>query len=202
MTKWTYLIAAAFLCTAALTACSTSNSAGAAPSQGNMAAQGSQDSMDSSDSQGSMDAQASQDNMDAQASQDNMDAQASQGSMDAQASQGNMDAQTAQGESVYHKISAEEAKAMMDKGGVTVVDVRREDEYAAGHIPGSILVPNEGIRDTQPEELPDLDAVLLVHCRTGVRSKQASDKLLEIGYKNVYDFGGIVDWPYETVTED
>lgn len=193
MTKWTYLIAAAFICTAALTACSTSNSAGAAPGQGNMAAQGSQDSMDSNDSKGSMDAQASQ---------DNMDAQASRGSMDAQASQGNMDAQTAQGESVYHKISAEEAKAMMDKGGVTVVDVRREDEYAAGHIPGSILVPNEGIRDTQPEELPDLDAVLLVHCRTGVRSKQASDKLLEIGYKNVYDFGGIVDWPYETVTED
>ncbi len=192
MTKWTYLIAAVFLCTAALTACSTSNSAGAAPGQGNMAAQDSQDSMDSNDSQGSMDAQASQ---------DNMDAQASQGSMDAQASQDNMDAQTTQGESVYHKISAEEAKTMMDKGGVTVVDVRREDEYAAGHIPGSILVPNEGIRDTQPEELPDLDAVLLVHCRTGV-SKQASDKLLEIGYKNVYDFGGIVDWPYETVTED
>ncbi|MEQ2425604.1 rhodanese-like domain-containing protein [Enterocloster hominis (ex Hitch et al. 2024)] len=184
MTKWTYLIAAVFLCTAALTACSTSNNAGAAPGQGNMAAQGSQDSMDSNDSQGSMDAQASQEDM------------------DAQASQGNMDAQTTQGESVYHKISAEEAKTMMDKGGVTVVDVRREDEYAAGHIPGSILVPNEGIRDTQPEELPDLDAVLLVHCRTGVRSKQASDKLLEIGYKNVYDFGGIVDWPYETVTED
>lgn len=193
MTKWTYLIAAAFICTAALTACSTANSAGATPGQGNMAAQGSQDSMDSNDSQGSMDAQASQ---------EDMDAQASQGSMDAQTSQGNMDAQTTQGESVYHKISAEEAKAMMDKGGVTVVDVRREDEYAAGHIPGSILVPNEGIRDTQPEELPDLDAVLLVHCRTGVRSKQASDKLLEIGYKNVYDFGGIVDWPYETVTED
>ena len=193
MTKWTYLIAAAFLCTAALTACSTSNSAGAAPGQGNMAAQGSQDSMDSNDSKGSMDAHASQ---------GSMDAQASQGNMDAQTSQGNMDAQTTQGESVYHKISAEEAKAMMDKGGVTVVDVRREDEYAAGHIPGSILVPNEGIRDTQPEELPDLDAVLQVHCRTGVRSKQASDKLLEIGYKNVYDFGGIVDWPYETVTED
>nr|WP_297303596.1 rhodanese-like domain-containing protein [uncultured Lachnoclostridium sp.] len=113
-----------------------------------------------------------------------------------------MDGQTAQGESAYHKITASEAKAMMNQGGVTVVDVRREDEYAAGHIPGSILVPNEGIRDTQPEELPDLDAVLLVHCRTGVRSKQASDKLLEIGYKNVYDFGGIVDWPYETVAED
>ena len=123
-------------------------------------------------------------------------------SMTTWVAQGSMDGQTAQGESAYHKITASEAKAMMNQGGVTVVDVRREDEYAAGHIPGSILVPNEGIRDTQPEELPDLDAVLLVHCRTGVRSKQASDKLLEIGYKNVYDFGGIVDWPYETVTED
>ena len=123
-------------------------------------------------------------------------------SMTTWVAQGSLDGQTAQGESAYHKITASEAKAMMNQGGVTVVDVRREDEYAAGHIPGSILVPNEGIRDTQPEELPDLDAVLLVHCRTGVRSKQASDKLLEIGYKNVYDFGGIVDWPYETVTED
>lgn len=104
-------------------------------------------------------------------------------------------------ESAYHKITAEEAKEMIDKGGVTVVDVRRSDEYAAGHIPGSVLVPVESITDTQPEELPDLDAVLLVHCRTGIRSKQASDKLVEMGYKNVYDFGGIVDWPYETVTE-
>lgn len=105
-------------------------------------------------------------------------------------------------ESAYHKITAEEAKAMMDQGDVTVVDVRREDEYAAGHIPGSILVPVEGIRDTPPKELPDKDAVLLVHCRTGVRSKQASDKLVEMGYKNVYDFGGIADWTYETVAEE
>lgn len=102
----------------------------------------------------------------------------------------------------YHKITAEEAKEMIDEGDVTVVDVRRADEYKAGHIPGSVLVPNEEIKDEQPEELPDLDAVLLVHCRTGIRSKQASDKLVEIGYKNVYDFGGIVDWPYETVAED
>ena len=91
---------------------------------------------------------------------------------------------------------------MMDKGGVTVVDVRRSDEYAAGHIPGSILVPNEEIADVQPEALPDLDATLLVHCRTGIRSKQASDKLVAMGYKHVYDFGGIVDWPYETVKEE
>ena len=172
MHKGTYLIAAVLFCTAALAACGASNSASLAPSPDSMTTWVAQGSMDGQDGMGGQDTQES------------------------------MDGQTAQGESAYHKITASEAKAMMNQGGVTVVDVRGEDEYAAGHIPGSILVPNEGIRDTQPEELPDLDAVLLVHCRTGVRSKQASDKLLEIGYKNVYDFGGIVDWPYETVTED
>lgn len=181
MHKGTYLIAAVLFCTAALAACSASNSASLAPSPDSMTTRVAQGSMDGQDTLGSMDGQ---------------------DGMGGQDTQESMDGQTAQGESAYHKITASEAKAMMDQGGVTVVDVRREDEYAAGHIPGSILVPNEGIRDTQPEELPDLDAVLLVHCRTGVRSKQASDKLLEIGYKNVYDFGGIVDWPYETVTED
>ena len=68
--------------------------------------------------------------------------------------------------------------------------------------PGSILVPVESIGDTKPVELPDTEAVLLVHCRTGIRSKRASDQLVELGYKHVYDFGGIVDWPYETVTEN
>lgn len=87
---------------------------------------------------------------------------------------------------------------MMDTGSVTVIDVRRDDEYAAGHIPGAISVPNEQIGTEKPTQLPDLDAVLLVYCRTGVRSKQASEKLVKIGYQNVYDFGGIVDWPYET----
>lgn len=103
------------------------------------------------------------------------------------------------GEGAYHKISATEAKRMMDTGGVTVVDVRRRDEYTAGHIAGAILVPNEEIASVQPELLPKLDAVLLVYCRTGVRSKQAADKLVKLGYQNVYDMGGIVDWPYETV---
>ncbi|WP_347501115.1 rhodanese-like domain-containing protein [Clostridium sp. chh4-2] len=103
-------------------------------------------------------------------------------------------------EAAYHKITAEEAKKMMDEGGVTVVDVRRADEYAAKHIPGAILVPNESIKEEQPEALPDKDAVLLIHCRTGIRSKDASDKLVAMGYKNVYDFGGINDWTYETET--
>ena len=99
---------------------------------------------------------------------------------------------------VYHKITAEEAKTMIDNGGVTIVDVRRPDEYAAQHIPGAVNVPNEDINSEPPASLPDLDAVLLVHCRTGIRSKAASDKLIQMGYQNVYDFGGIVDWPYET----
>ncbi|MBC8569319.1 rhodanese-like domain-containing protein [Zongyangia hominis] len=102
----------------------------------------------------------------------------------------------------YHKITAEEGKRMMDEGNVTVVDVRRTDEYQAGHIPGAICVPNEGIGSEQPEALPDLDGVLVVYCHTGVRSKQASDKLVEIGYRNVYDMGGIVDWPYDIAKGD
>ena len=193
MHKGTYLIAAVLFCTAAPAASGASNSATPAPSP---------DSMATRFSQGSMDDPASQGSMDDPALQGSMNDPASQGSMDDPATQESMDAQAAQGESAYHKITASEAKAMMDQGSVTVVDVRREDEYAAGHIPGSILVPNEGIRDTQPEELPDLDAVLLIYCRTGVRSRQASDNVVEIEYQNVYDFGGIADWPYETVTED
>ena len=100
----------------------------------------------------------------------------------------------------YRKITAEEAKRMIDAGGVTVVDVRRADEYAQSHIPGALLVPNEEIGANAPEALPDKDAVLLVHCRSGVRSRQAADKLLALGYQNVHDFGGIADWPYETVS--
>lgn len=98
----------------------------------------------------------------------------------------------------YHKITSEEAKNMMESGGVTVVDVRRPEEYAEKHIPGAILVSNETIAEKSDEMLPDKDAVLLIYCRTGVRSKQASDKLIELGYRNIYDFGGIVDWQYET----
>lgn len=106
--------------------------------------------------------------------------------------------QSADGDEAYHKISAQEAKAMMDAGGVTVVDVRTQEEYAQEHIPGAVLVPNENIGSQPPRELPDKGAVLLVHCRTGVRSRQASQKLVELGYTQVYDFGGITQWPYET----
>ncbi len=97
----------------------------------------------------------------------------------------------------YHKISPEKAKYMMEHEVVQIVDVRHEEEYREGHIPGAVLVTNETIGDTLPEELPDKKAVLLVYCRSGVRSKQASQKLVRLGYENVYDFGGIINWPYE-----
>lgn len=98
----------------------------------------------------------------------------------------------------FEIISAKTAKRLMDKGGVTIVDVRRQDEYAAGHVKGAIHVPNESIGNSAPAKLPDKNAVLLVYCRTGIRARDASQKLAELGYKHVYDFGGIRDWPYET----
>lgn len=103
-------------------------------------------------------------------------------------------------EGAYHKIDAEEGKRMMDAGGVVIVDVRTPSEYADGHIPGAVNVPNEEIGAEPPAELDDLDETLIVYCRTGVRSKQAADKLVEMGYQSVYDMGGIVDWPYDTVS--
>ena len=100
-------------------------------------------------------------------------------------------------EAAYRKITAVEAKDMIDDGNVTVVDVRGDEEYASGHIPGAILTPNESIGEEQPPNLPEKDEVLLVYCRTGVRSKEAAHKLLNLGYTQVYDLGGIVDWPYD-----
>lgn len=101
----------------------------------------------------------------------------------------------------YTKITAEHAKAIMDKGGIVIVDVRTEAEYKERHIKDALLVPNETLDSgKRPESLPDLDAILLVYCRTGVRSKEASQKLEKLGYKHIYDFGGITDWPYDTVS--
>ena len=103
----------------------------------------------------------------------------------------------------YAQISQDEAKLMMqDDDGHIIVDVRRADEYAQGHIPGAILIPNESITDTPPEELPDKDQTILVYCRTGRRSKEASRKLADMGYVNVYEFGGINDWTGEIVTDE
>lgn len=100
----------------------------------------------------------------------------------------------------YRKISAQDAKARIDSGDkIIILDVRTESEFTAGHIPNAILIPNETIIDTKPELLPDLNAEILVYCRSGNRSAQAAKKLIAMGYTNVYDFGGINNWPYETV---
>ena len=101
----------------------------------------------------------------------------------------------------YHKLSAEEAYEMMVSQEVVIVDVRTPEEYDGGHIPNAILVPNESIGDDMPEALPDKEATLLIYCRSGRRSKEASEKLLKLGYKSIYEFGGIIDWPYELVKE-
>ena len=102
----------------------------------------------------------------------------------------------------YKQISQEEAKEMMSRDdGHVIVDVRRQDEYDAGHIPGAILIPNESIGHGAPEALPDYDQVILIYCRSGNRSKQASEKLAAMGYTNIYEFGGINTWTGEIVTE-
>lgn len=103
----------------------------------------------------------------------------------------------------YRQISQEEAARMMEKDdGHVIVDVRRQDEYDAGHIPGAILIPNESIGDTQPEALPDLNQIIMIYCRSGNRSKQAAQKLFDMGYTNIYEFGGIIDWTGEVVADD
>ena len=90
---------------------------------------------------------------------------------------------------------------MQDDDGHVIVDVRRADEYAQGHIPGAILIPNESIGTEKPEALPDMEQIILIYCRSGNRSKQAAQKLFDMGYTNIYEFGGINTWSGEIVTE-
>lgn len=100
----------------------------------------------------------------------------------------------------YRKISPVLAKEMIDSGDeLIIVDVRTASEFSQGHIPDAILIPNETIGSTPPAELPDKEALILIYCRSGNRSAQAARKLVSMGYLNVYDFGGILDWPYEVV---
>lgn len=97
----------------------------------------------------------------------------------------------------YRQISQEEAKEIMDsEDNIVILDVRRQDEYDAGHIEGAVLVPNETIGAEPPAELPDKGQKILVYCRSGNRSKQAAQKLADMGYTNVYEFGGINTWKY------
>lgn len=102
-------------------------------------------------------------------------------------------------EATYMNIAAEEAKQIMDnQEGYIILDVRAQEEYDEGHIPGAIVIPHPEIDDRAEEELPDKDQLILVYCRSGRRSKIAAEALVELGYTNIREFGGILDWPYET----
>ena len=103
----------------------------------------------------------------------------------------------------YRQITMEEAaKRMEQEPAAIILDVRRPDEYQAGHIPGAINIPNETIGREELPQLPDKDQTILVYCRSGNRSKQASEKLAVLGYTQVLEFGGILDWPGQVVTEE
>lgn len=102
-------------------------------------------------------------------------------------------------EESYHQITQEEAKEMMDTKDVLILDVREQDEYESEHIPGAVLLPVGSIdENTAAETIPEKDATVLVYCRSGNRSKTASAKLAELGYTNIYEFGGINTWSYGT----
>lgn len=98
----------------------------------------------------------------------------------------------------YTQITMAEAfELFKTEGDYLIVDVRRADEFAAGHIPGAIHIANESIGEVPPEELPDKDQLIYIYCRSGNRSKQAAAKLVAMGYTNLVEFGGIIDWPGE-----
>ena len=102
----------------------------------------------------------------------------------------------------YRQISMDEAVTMMaQETGYIILDVRRPDEFAAGHIPNAINVPNETIGTAEIPELPHKDQLIMVYCRSGRRSKEAAEKLVKLGYTNIVEFGGILDWKGEIVTD-
>ena len=101
---------------------------------------------------------------------------------------------------MYEQITAEEAKKIMDSGEEHIIlDTREQDEFDEGHIPGAILIPYTEIEERSEEMLPDKNKLILVYCRSGRRSKIAAESLAKLGYTNIKEFGGIIDWPYEVV---
>ena len=102
--------------------------------------------------------------------------------------------------STYEQITAKEAKIIMDtEKDYVIIDARTEEEFAEGHIENAILIPEYEIAPRAEKELPDKEQLILVYCRSGRRSKIASEELVNLGYTNVKEFGGIIDWPYEVV---
>jgi rhodanese-related sulfurtransferase len=101
-------------------------------------------------------------------------------------------------EAVYMNITAQEAKEIMDREeGYVILDTRTQEEYDEGHIPGAILIPHDEILQKAESLLTDKDQLILVYCRSGRRSKLAAEDLQKLGYTNIKEFGGIIDWPYE-----
>ena len=99
---------------------------------------------------------------------------------------------------MYEQITPEDAKKIMDSGEEHIIlDTRGQDEFDEGHVPGAILIPYTEIENKAEEMIPDKDKLILVYCRSGRRSKIAAESLAKIGYTNVKEFGGIIDWPYE-----
>ena len=104
------------------------------------------------------------------------------------------------GSAGYEQISGAEAKALMDsESGYIIIDARTQEEYDQGHIPGAILIPEYEIAARAKTDLPDKNQLILVYCRSGRRSKIAAEELVKLGYTNVKEFGGIIDWEYEIV---
>ena len=102
----------------------------------------------------------------------------------------------------YRQITMNEAvKIIEEESGYIILDVRRPDEFAAGHIPNAVNLPNENIGTTEIPELPNKEQMILVYCRSGRRSKEASEKLVKLGYSNVVEFGGILDWKGDIIIE-
>ena len=100
----------------------------------------------------------------------------------------------------YEQITADQAKTIMDtEKDYVIIDARTEEEFAEGHIANAILIPEYEITSRAEKELPDKEQLILVYCRSGRRSKIASEELVNLGYTNVKEFGGIIDWPYEVV---
>ncbi len=103
---------------------------------------------------------------------------------------------------MYNKITAEEAKEMIDTQEVIILDVRTKEEFKEKHIEGALLIPDYELANVAKSKLPDKNKKILVYCRSGNRSKSSARLLIDMGYTNVYDFGGIINWPYETVQGD
>ena len=103
----------------------------------------------------------------------------------------------------YEQITPQEAKTLMDtETDYVIIDARTEKEFAQGHIANAILIPEYEVAERAEKELPEKNQLILVYCRSGRRSKIAAEELVKLGYTNVKEFGGIIDWPYETTVED